>query len=151
MKTPNWFFFKERVSTAIIIDVSIHILFIQLLFWGDKNVLIPEHLISLLILSSQFCVSCSQLWVVFPKLFVSPFESTFRLDPLYPCAWQTKFLSVSFQLVTHRSFHLPLLKISIDPLDGKPFIMRKRTEKSKKRKNRWELWLVIVRTIVIRL
>ena len=72
--------------------------------------------------------------MVFPKLFVPLFESTSRLDPLYPCAWQTKFLSASFQLVTHRSFHLPLLKISIDPLDGKPFIMRKRTEKSKKKK-----------------
>ena len=39
-----------------------------------ENVFIPEHVISLLIFSSQFCVSCSQLWVVFPELFVPLFE-----------------------------------------------------------------------------
>ena len=29
---------------------------------------------------------------------------------------------------------MPLVKISNDPLDGKPFIVRKRTEKSRKKK-----------------
>ena len=127
--------FKERVSAAIIFDVSIHILFIQLSF-GGEIVLIPEHLISQLIFSSQSCVSCSQLRVVFPGLFVPLFEQTPRLDPLYPCAWQTKFLSASFQFVMQRSFHVSLLKTCNDPLDGKPSIVKRRTEKSRKKKNR---------------
>lgn len=123
--------FLERVSTALIFKVSIHILFIELSFWGE-NILIPEHLISLFIFSSQFCVSRSQLWLVFPELFAPLFEETPKLDPLYPCTWQTKFLSASFQFVMQRSCHVPLLNICIDPLDGKPFIVRKRTGKSRK-------------------
>ena len=102
----------------------------QVLFCGDKNVLIPEHLISLSIFWSQLCVSCSQLCVVFPDLYVSPWEWTSMVDLLYPCTWQTKVLSASFQFATQRSFHLPLLKISMDPLEGKPFLVRKRTGKA---------------------
>ena len=100
--------FKKRSSTAIAIDVSIHILITQLSFRGDENVfIIPEHLISVFIFSSQFFVRFSQLWVVFPELFVPLFEWTSRLDPLYPCAWQTKLLSASSQFATQRYFHVP--------------------------------------------
>ena len=122
--------FQERVSYNIWC-VNPHSLHSTLFRRG--NVLIPEHLISLLIFSSQSCVSCSQLWVVFLKLFVPLVEQTPRLDPLYPCAWQTKFLSASFQFVVQRSFHVPLLKICNDPLDGKPFFVGRRTEKSRKK------------------
>ena len=55
------------------------------------------------------------------------------MDSLYPCAWQTEFLSTSFQFATQRYFHVPWLKIPIDPLEGKPSIVRKRTGNSRKK------------------
>ena len=126
---------KERVSIVITTDVSIHICVTQISFCGDKNVWLPEHLISVLIFSSQFCARFSQLWVVFPGLFVPLFEWTSRLDPLNPCAWQTKVLSTSSQFATQRYFHVPSLRISIDPLEEKPSIVRKRTGNSRKEKD----------------
>ena len=74
-------------------------------------------------------------------LFVPLFERTPRLDPLYPCAWQTKFLSKTSQFATQRSFHVPLLKNAMDPLEGQSFVLRKLTGNSKKKKNCWEHWL----------
>ena len=136
--------FKERVSTAITIDVSILISITQLLFWGHKIVIISEHLISLSIFSSQFCVNCSQLWDVFPEPFFSRCQSISKVDPLYPCTWQTSSLSTLSQFAMQSCFHVPLLKISIDPLEGKPSTVRKRTGNSWKKKW-WRLWLVIVR------
>ena len=121
--------FKERVSTAIAIDVSILISITQLLFWGHK--IVPEHLISLSIFSSQFCVSCSQLWDVFPEPFFSRCKSTSKVDPLYPCTWQT--LSTLSQFAMQICFHVPLLKISNDPLEGKPSTVWKRTGNSRKK------------------
>lgn len=126
--------FKERVSTAITIDLSILILVSLLSFWGQSNVIIPEHLISLSILSLQFCASCSHLWGVFSELFVSLCQSTPELDPLYPCTWQTNILSSSSQFALQRGFHAPLLKISIDPFEGKPSTVWKRTGNSRKQK-----------------
>ena len=125
--------FKVRVSTAITIDLSFLILSTLLPFWGQKNVIIPEQLISLSILSLQFCASCSQLWGVFSELFVSLCVSFFKLDPLYPCILQTNILSLSSQFALQRGFHAPLLKISIDPFEGKPSIVWKRTGKSRKK------------------
>ena len=73
---------------------------------------------------------------MFPEQFALLFEWPSRMDPLYPCAWQTKSLSTLFQFATQRYFHLPLLKISMDPLEGKAPIVRKRTGNSKKKKKK---------------
>ena len=72
--------------------------------------------------------------MVFPELFVPLLGWTPRLDPLYPCAWQTKFLSTTSQFATQRSFHVPLLKIPMDPLEGQPPVVRKLIRNSKKKK-----------------
>ena len=82
--------------------------------------------------------------MVFSALFIPPCQSTSEVNPLYPCAWQTKFLSVLSQYAMQRCFHVRLMKISIDSLEGKPSIVRKRTEKSTKKKL-GVLWFFIVR------